>query len=85
MSMVKPMVEKFKKEASILKYLSGRSQHFIRLKAFEYKRKENIGFMIMEQGQPLNDSLRRSFWKQIVAILSVLDDANIGRSTKDKR
>jgi hypothetical protein len=59
---------------------------------YEYKPNENVGYMVMElgdeslrqhlRGSPLNDSTRRMFWKQIVGILSALDEAQIGNSTK---
>ena len=81
-------IRNFKKEARILKYLGKRSPHFVKLIDHEYKPKENIGYMIMELGDgsfrrqllgiPLNDSLRRVYWKQIVAILKDLQDARVG-------
>ncbi len=81
-------IDTFKKEASILKYLSGRSRHFVHLFDYEYNPEENIGYMIMELadgslrqhliGAPLNDGLRRMYWKQIVTILKDLEDARIG-------
>jgi len=59
---------------------------------YEYKPNENVGYMVMElgdgslrqhlRGLPLNDSTRRMFWKQIVEILSALDEAQIGNSRK---
>lgn len=49
---------------------------------------ENIGYMIMEladgslrdqlMGAPLDDELRRMYWKQIVTILRELQNAQIG-------
>ncbi len=86
-------IEGFKKEGQILKYLSGRSPHFIHLVDYEYIPKENIGYMIMElgdgslrqylRGLPLNDRMRRTFWKQIVGILKALDEAHIGNLKKN--
>jgi serine/threonine protein kinase len=83
-------VDNFNREGHILKYLSGRSRYFIYLEDYEYRPRENIGYMIMELGdtclrkhllgQPLNDELRRFYWKQIVAILRALVDAQIGKS-----
>ncbi|CAF3983370.1 unnamed protein product [Rotaria sp. Silwood2] len=80
-------IRSFDKEARILKHLGGRSRHFIHLFDYEYKRKEKIGYMVMELGDgdlrqylvgaPLTDILRRLFWKQIVAILRALKDANV--------
>ena len=81
-------IENFMKEAKILKYLSGRSQHFIYLYDYEYKQNENIGYLVMElgdgslrnklRGASLNDTMKKSYWKQIVAILKALEDAQIG-------
>jgi len=80
-------VDGFTKEARILKYLSGRSPHFVHMVDYEYKPDENIGYMVMElgsgclrqhlQGLPLRDSTRRMFWQQIVGILRALEDAQI--------
>ncbi len=82
-------VRNFKKEARLLKYLSGRSRHFVHLVDYEYKPNENIGYMLMELGDgslrqdltgvPLNDKLRRFYWKQIVTILKDLQDAQVGK------
>ncbi len=72
-----------------MKYLSGRSPHFVNLIDYEYKPDENVGYMVMElgsgslrqhlQGYPLNDQTRRMYWKQIVGILRALEDARIGK------
>ena len=85
-------VKKFRKEAKILRYLSQRSPHFVRLFDYEYKPLENVGYMILELGEgslrqnlngfPLPDELRRSYWKQIVTILTDLEDANVGKTSK---
>ena len=82
-------IESFDKEARILKYLSGRSRHFVWLTDYQYRKDENIGYMVMELGEgslrqylrgyPLDDATRRVFWKQIVAILRALEDAQIGQ------
>lgn len=55
---------------------------------YEYNPVENIGYMIMEladgslrdqlMGAPLDDELRRMYWKQIVTILRELQNAQIG-------
>lgn len=81
-------IRNFKKEAKILKYLSGRSRHFIHLYDYEYKPKEEIGYLLMELGDdslrkrlkgiPLNDPLRKHYWRQIVEILIDLENAQIG-------
>jgi serine/threonine protein kinase len=91
-SQLSQRVDGFSKEARILKYLSGRSQHFIYMVDYEYKRDENIGYMVMEigdgslrqhlKGLPLNDPARRVYWKQIVAILRALQDAQVGNCTR---
>jgi serine/threonine protein kinase len=83
-------VDSFIREARILRYLSGRSPHFVNLVDFEYKPDENVGYMVMElgngclrqylQGAPLNDQTRRSFWMQIVGILRALEDARVGKA-----
>ncbi|CAF0804367.1 unnamed protein product [Rotaria sordida] len=80
-------IKSFIKEARILKDLSRRSHHFIHLLDYEYKREGNIGYMIMELGEsslrqqltglPLKDPIRQVYWKQIVAILTALQDANV--------
>ncbi|CAF1024578.1 unnamed protein product [Adineta steineri] len=80
-------VDGFLKEARILRYLSGRSPHFVTLVDYEYKPSENVGYMVMElgtgclrqhmQGLPLNDQARNMFWRQIVGILKALEDAQI--------
>lgn len=80
-------IESFKKEARILKYLSQRSRHFVQLIDYEYKPDENVGYMIMELadgslrdqlvGAPLDDGLRKFYWKQIVTILRELQDAQV--------
>jgi serine/threonine protein kinase len=85
-------IDGFTKEAQILKYLSGRSPHFVHMVDYEYKPHENVGYMVMElgngslrqhlKGLPLNDSTRRMYWKQIVGILRALQDAHIGNLTK---
>jgi serine/threonine protein kinase len=82
-------IDGFIREARILKYLSGRSPHFVQLVDYEYKPEENVGYMVMElgsgslrqhlQGFPLNDQARRMYWKQIVEILRALEDARIGK------
>jgi len=69
--------------------LSGRSRHFVHLVDYEYKPNENIGYLLMELGDgslrqeltgvPLNDKLRRFYWKQIVTILKDLQDAQVGK------
>ncbi len=86
-------IDGFTKEARILKYLSGRSPHFVQMVDYEYKPDENVGYMVMElgegslrqylQGLPLNDQTRRMFWQQIVGILRALEDAQIGNSIKE--
>lgn len=83
-------IDGFTREAQILKYLSGRSPHFVYMVDYEYNPHENIGYMVMElgngslrqylQGFPLNDQTRRMYWKQIVGILRALEDAHIGRT-----
>ena len=82
-------VDGFIREAKILRYLSGRSPHFVYLVDYEYKPDESAGYMVMElgngslrqhlQGYPLNDQARRMYWKQIVGILRALEDARIGK------
>ncbi|CAF3617221.1 unnamed protein product [Rotaria sordida] len=84
---IRQRVDGFMKEARILQYLSGRSPHFVDFVDFEYRPKENIGYMIMElgrgnlrqflQGMPLNEPLRRMIWQQIVNILVALESARI--------
>jgi len=69
--------------------LSARSRHFVQLVDYEYKPNENIGYLLMELGDgslrqhllgmPLNDEVRRSYWKQIVTILKDLQDAQVGK------
>lgn len=86
---VPPRVDNFKKEARMLKYLSRRSPHFIFLVDYEYRRHENVGYMIMELGDgslrrhlvgvPLSDELRKFYWQQIVTILTELQDAHVGK------
>jgi len=81
-------VKNFSKEARILKYLSQRSRHFVHIIDYEFKPEESTGYMIMELadgslrqqllGMPLNDEVRRSYWKQIVTILRELQDAHVG-------
>lgn len=34
------------------------------------------------QGYPVNDTLRKEFWKQIVTILKDLDNAHIGKNDR---
>lgn len=85
-------IDGFLKEARILRYLSGRSPHFVYLLDYEYKPSENVGYMVMElgssclrehmQGLPLNDQARQMYWKQIVGILRSLEDAQIGKLTE---
>lgn len=80
-------IDKFHKEARILKFLSNRSQHFVRLYSYQYRPEENVGYMIMELGDgslrnvlastPMTDGLRRYYWKQIVNILNELQDAHV--------
>nr|ACC43953.1 serine-threonin kinase copy 1 [Philodina roseola] len=80
-------VKNFRKEAKILKYLSERSPHFVRLYDYEYKPLENVGYMIMELGEgnlrqvllgaPMSDQYRRIYWKQIVTILKDLEEAHV--------
>jgi hypothetical protein len=75
-----------------LKYLSGRSPHFVHLVDYEYNPYENVGYMVMElgsgslrqhlRGLPLDESTRRMFWNQIVGILRALEDAQIGNPIK---
>jgi serine/threonine protein kinase len=82
-------IKTFKKEARILKYMDGRSRHFVYLVDYEYRPTENVGYMIMELGEgslrqylsglPLNDPARRIYWKQIVKILKELQDLGIGK------
>lgn len=82
-------IDGFTREARILKYLSGRSPHFVHLVDYEYNPDENVGYMVMElgseslrqhlQGFPLNDRARRLYWKQIVGILRALEEAHIGK------
>ena len=82
-------IDKFNKEARILKFLSGRSRHFVRLFNYQYRPDENVGYMIMELGSgslrqvlvgtPLNDGARKFYWKQIVKILNDLQDAHVGK------
>ncbi|CAF4120570.1 unnamed protein product [Rotaria sp. Silwood2] len=84
---VRHRIDGFNKEARILTYLRGRSPHFIHLVDYEYRPKENIGYMIMElghgslrqymQGMPLNEPLRQTYWQQIVNILTALQDARV--------
>lgn len=91
---VSQRIDGFLKEARILKYLSGRSPHFVRLVDYEYKPDEAVGYMIMElgdgtlrdymHGTPLNDSTRQMFWQQIVGILRALEDAKVGNMSKEK-
>jgi len=85
-------IDKFHKEARILKFLSQRSQHFVRLYRYQYRADENIGYMIMELGDgslrdvlvgaPLSDSMRRFYWRQIVNILNELQDAHVGKTDR---
>lgn len=87
-SQLRYRIDGFLKEARILRYLSGRSPHFVQLRDYEYKPSENVGYMVMElgsgclrqhmQGLPLNDQARQMYWKQIVGILRALEDAQIG-------
>ncbi|UJR23254.1 hypothetical protein I4U23_026274 [Adineta vaga] len=80
-------VQSFKKEARLLRLLSGRSRHFVQLVDFEYKPQENIGYMIMELGDgsfrrqlngiPLDAAVQRSYWRQIVTILKDLHDMRV--------
>lgn len=94
-SQVAQRIESFNKEGRILKYLSGRSRHFMRVMDYEYKPGENVGYMVMElgegslrkhlQGLPLDGPQRRMYWKQIVAILRALDDAQIGEFKNETR
>ncbi len=82
-------VGNFKNEARMLKYLSQRSRYFIFLVDYEYKPRENIGYMIMELGNgslrkhlvgaPLPDAQRRYYWQQIATILKDLQDAHVGK------
>ncbi|CAF4556969.1 unnamed protein product, partial [Rotaria socialis] len=84
---IRARIDGFMKEGRILSYLSGRSPHFIRIVDFEYRPNENIGYMIMElgdgnlrqylRGVPLNPSVRKMYWRQIVGILTALQDAKI--------
>ena len=93
-SQLQQRIDGFIKEASILKYLSGRSPHFVYLVDYEYKPHEAVGYMIMElgnetlrqylQGFPLNDYTRQMFWQQIVGILRALEDAKIGNMIEEK-
>ncbi|CAF1139095.1 unnamed protein product [Adineta ricciae] len=86
-SQLRYRIDGFLKEARILRYLSGRSPHFVQLRDYEYKPSENVGYMVMElgssclrqhmQGLPLNDQARQMYWKQIVGILRALEDAQI--------
>ena len=86
-------VERFTKEGRILKYLGKRSRHFIHLVSYQYRRDENVGYMIMElgegslrqymQGTPMPESDRRMYWKQLVTILKVLEDARVGNRMRD--
>ena len=86
-------VHRFNKEGRILKYLSKRSRHFINLISYEYRRDENIGYMIMElgegslrqymQGAPIAEPDRQVYWKQLVTILKVLEDARVGNRRRD--
>lgn len=88
---LQPRIDGFTREARILKYLSGRSPHFVYMIDYEYNPHENVGYMVMElgngslrqylQGVPLNDQTRQMFWKQIVGILRALEDAHIGRNS----
>lgn len=81
-------IDGFHKEGTMMKYLSGRSRHFVNMIDYEYIPDENIGYMIMElgdgslrqhlRGGPLTDKERQKFWKQIVGILTALEDAKIG-------
>jgi serine/threonine protein kinase len=87
-------VDGFTREARILKYLSGRSPHFVHMVDYEYEPNENVGYMVMElgngslrqylRGLPLDESTRQMFWQQIVGILGALEEAHIGNSTKKK-
>ncbi|CAF1094672.1 unnamed protein product [Adineta ricciae] len=80
-------IPNFKKEANLLRLLSTRSRHFVHLIDYEYKPEENIGYMIMELGDgslrknlsgvPLDDPIRRSYWRQIVTILKDLHDMRV--------
>jgi serine/threonine protein kinase len=91
-SQLRYRVDGFLKEARILRYLSGRSPHFVYLHDYEFKPSENVGYMIMElgssclrqhmQGLPVPDQTRQMFWGQIVGILRALEDAQIGNRTK---
>ncbi|CAF0899857.1 unnamed protein product [Adineta steineri] len=84
---LKRRIGNFNKEGRMLRYMSGRSRHFISLIDFEYKPQENVGYMIMELGDgslreqlvgvPLPDQLRRMYWKQIVTILRDLQNARV--------
>lgn len=81
-------VQNFQKEGRMLKHLSRHSPHFVYLIDYEYRRPENIGYMIMElgdgslrqnlAGSPLPDGLRRDYWHQIVTILKDLQSAHVG-------
>lgn len=85
---IRHRIDGFMKEGRILRYLSGRSPHFMRLVDYEYRPQENVGYMIMElgngnlrqylQGMPLDPNMRRMFWQQLVGVLSSLQDARIG-------
>ncbi len=87
-SEVPQRVNNFSKEGRILQYLNRRSPHFVHLYDYEYKPAENIGYMIMELAEgslrqqlldsPLDDGLRRLYWRQIVTILKDLQDARVG-------
>lgn len=81
-------IQNFHKETRMLKYLAGRSPHFVRLYDSEYNPTTNTGYMVMELGEsslrdhligaPLNDSIRKTCWRQIVAILTTLQDSHVG-------
>jgi len=90
---VRQRIDGFHKEGAMMKYLSGRSKHFVHMIDYEYNPQENVGYMIMElgngslrqylRGRPMTDKQRQKFWKQIVGILTALDDAKIGTNANE--